>query len=74
MVIIVGFIFLALGLSLAVAWWPDVLLVLRGTLPLGLCFAGAIALLVGLSERKARREYKVATQNDPTSTESAEVG
>jgi hypothetical protein len=64
MVIIVGFILLALGLSLSVAWWPDVLMVLRGLVPLTFLFWGGVALLVGLSERKARRDYHDATRPD----------
>jgi hypothetical protein len=65
MIILIGFILLALGLSLGVMWAPEVLLVLRGLLPLGLLFAATIALVGGLSDRRARRLYKDATQNDP---------
>jgi hypothetical protein len=74
MIILIGFILLALALSLGVAWASEVLLVLRGLLPLGLFFAAAIALVVGLSERRARRLYRDATQNDVAAGQSETTG
>ena len=75
MVALAGLILMALGLSLAVTSWPEFVAVLRGVAALACLGLGAILLLVGTSERKARREYREAVTNDPeaetkTSTEA----
>ena len=64
MVILVGLILLALGLSLVIGQGVSFLIVLRSVLALGLMFWGTIAVLVGYSEMKARHEYKEAVHND----------
>lgn len=64
MALLFGIIFLALGLSLAVAWHTALVQVLQGLVPLFLLFIGAIFLLVGYSERKARREYDAAIHDE----------
>jgi hypothetical protein len=64
MVLLIGIIFLALGLSLAVAWHVAFVQVLQGLTPLFLLFMGSIFLMVGYSERKARREYDAAIHDD----------
>ena len=66
MVLLLGIIFLALGVSLAVVWGAAIIMVLKGTLPLLLIFLGAIFLLVGYSERKAKREYQEAVAEEST--------
>ena len=66
MVLLLGIIFLALGVSLAVVWSAAVIMVIKGLLPLLLLFLGAIFLLVGYSERKAKREYQDAVQDQST--------
>ena len=42
-------------------------MVLKGLLPLALLFLGGIFLLVGYSERKAKREYQDAVSDQSTS-------
>ena len=69
MVLLIGIICLALGLSLAVAWNAAFVEVLQGLVPLFLLFLGTIFLLVGYSERKARREYDAAIHDDEPATE-----
>ncbi len=64
MPIIIGVVLLALGISLAVAWWPQLIVALQGGLVLTLLFCGAVLLLVGYSEMKARREYASAINDD----------
>lgn len=73
MVLLAGIVFLALGLSLAVAAWPEFVAVLRGLTALGCLGLGAILFLVGFSERKARREYREAVTNDPEATQNVET-
>jgi ABC-type transporter Mla subunit MlaD len=41
-------------------FWP----VLRGLVALGLMFVGGVLFIVGLSERRARKQYREATQED----------
>ena len=67
MVLLLGIIFLAFGVSLAVVWSAAVVMVLKGLLPLLLLFLGGIFLLVGYSERKAKREYQDAVSEKNTS-------
>ena len=70
MVPLAGLILLALGISLAVTSWAEFLAVVRGIVALSCLGLGAILLLVGTSERKARREFKEAVSNDPESLKS----
>lgn len=72
MVIVVGIILLALGICLAVAWLPQFLMALQGIVALTLLAWGCIAILVGYSEMKARREYSAAIrENESLSREPA---
>ena len=64
MVLLIGIIFLALGFSLIVVWSGAVAMVLKGIIPLLLCFLGLVFLVVGYSERKAKREYEEAVKGD----------
>ncbi len=72
MVLVVGLVFLLSGAVLAAWNWAEFWPVLRGCLILSLFFWGAIFFVVGFSERRARKHYRDATQNDGAldSTES----
>lgn len=59
---------MALGISLLVAWFEAFFIALKGILVLSLLFCGAIFVLVGYSEMKARREFEIATQTDAASS------
>ena len=48
--VVIGAIIVLLGLRGIVCWWGDFLTVLRGSLPAMLIFAGAIAVIAGISE------------------------
>lgn len=48
--IIIGGIVALLGLWGLMGWWSDFILVLRGSVPVILIFAGIIAVIAGLSE------------------------
>jgi hypothetical protein len=65
MVPLVGLVLMALGLCLAVTAWAEFVAVARAVTALLCLVLGAILLLVGASERKARREYRDAITNDP---------
>jgi hypothetical protein len=64
MVMLIGMVFLALGISLGVVWHEAVEETLKGVGPLFLLFFGLIFLLVGYSERKAARQFKQAIGED----------
>ena len=50
--LIVGVVVVIVGLILLVAWWYELLFVLRGVIPGMLIMGGAIAVLAGISEFK----------------------
>ena len=60
MVIVIGLILIALGISLAVEWSQQFLMALQGLTALSFLVLGLVAVLVGYSEMKARREYNAA--------------
>lgn len=62
MVIVAGLVLLVFGLYLAFISWPAIL----GALSLACFFAGAIAFIVGFSERRARRDYERAINEVPS--------
>ena len=64
---------MALGLCLAVTAWAEFVAVARALAALGCLGLGGILLLVGTSERKARREYQEAITNDPDVEASAQT-
>jgi hypothetical protein len=74
MALLIAIILLALGSSLAVVWHTAFLQVLQGLAPLLLLFVGLIFLVVGYSERKARREYDDAIHDDEAPRSRRERG
>lgn len=48
--VIIGLVITLAGLWGLIRWWCDLLLVLRGSIPIMLIFGGAIAVIAGLSE------------------------
>lgn len=48
--IIIGTITTILGLLGLVKWWGDLLLVLKGSLPVMLILTGVVAVIAGISE------------------------
>lgn len=85
MAILIGLILVAIGISLAVNQWAAFVVTLQALIALGLLFWGGVAVLIGYSEMKARREYDQAVQgdsdqpkaqkpNDAHSTEAACLG
>jgi flagellar motor component MotA len=50
--IVIGSIVTLLGVFGFLAWWPDMMIIVKGTLPAVMIFAGAIAVIAGLSELK----------------------
>jgi ABC-type transport system involved in cytochrome bd biosynthesis fused ATPase/permease subunit len=68
MPLLIGIICLALGVSLAVAWWsPAFVAALQVLLVVVLLLWGAISTLVGYSALKARREYDESIAQEPVS-------
>ena len=56
--LLVGAIVTLVGLILLVAWWYELLFVIRGVLPLMLVFGGVIAIIAGLAELKDTLKLK----------------
>jgi ABC-type siderophore export system fused ATPase/permease subunit len=72
MPLLIGIICLALGISLAVAWWsPAFVAALQVLLVVVLLLWGAISTLVGYSALKAAREFQEAVNQDEETTSKA---
>ena len=50
--LLIGAIVAILGLILLIAWWYELLFVLRGVIPVMLILGGIIAVIAGFSEFK----------------------
>lgn len=50
--LLIGAIVAIVGLILLIAWWYELLFVLRGTIPVMLVLGGVIAVIAGFSELK----------------------
>ena len=50
--LLIGAIVAVVGLILLIAWWYELLFVIRGTLPAILILGGVVAVLAGFSELK----------------------
>lgn len=56
--VIIGAVVALLGLLWLIRWWSLTMLVLKGTVPAIMIFAGAIAVVAGLSEMKDEQAFK----------------
>ena len=61
----IGILLFALGVVTVVGWWDAVLPFLKGITAFSLLFWGLIAIIVGYSERRARREFGRAMNDKP---------
>jgi len=48
--VIIGAVTVLIGLKGLTYWWPDLIVVLKGSVPAILILAGAIAVIAGFSE------------------------
>ena len=62
---LLGLIFLILGVALAVYWATEFVVALKGALILSLLLWGLVIFLMGLSKRKARRDFDKALRDEP---------
>ncbi len=56
--VVVGAIVVAFGIISLIRWWPYCAALLKGTVPAALIFAGAVAVIAGLSEIKDESAMK----------------
>ncbi len=54
--IVVGIFFILLGMFGILKWAPDLIMVLRGFLPISLTLGGIVGLMAGVSALQARRK------------------
>ncbi len=65
----------AIGIALVVAWWsPAFVAALQVVVALSLIVWGTLALLMGISERKAKREFEAASMDGSEVDEGPEGG
>jgi hypothetical protein len=72
MALAIGFLLFLLGMVTFVGWWPETIPFWKGFTSLSLLFWGLLALIVGYSERKAKREFAKAITDDKPETSKAE--
>lgn len=60
----IGILLFILGVVAVWAWWSVLLPFLQGLVAFSLLFWGLIAIIIGYSERKARRECNAAMEDD----------
>lgn len=65
LLMVVGGLYLGLPAEWAVGWFDEVLLVLKGVLPLGLIGMGLLTLLLGVADIRDRAEER--KESKPTS-------
>jgi len=68
----IGFLLFLLGLVALWGWWPATLVFLKGLVAFSLLFWGFIALLLGVSERKAKQEFQAALNDKKSADEKAQ--
>jgi hypothetical protein len=64
MALAIGFLLFLLGLVTTIGWWDPNFVFLKGLVSFSLLFWGLLALLMGYSERKAKREFAKAVNDD----------
>ncbi len=70
MALAIGFLLLLLGMVAYYAWLPATFYFLQGLVAFSLMFWGTLALLLGVSERKAKREFERALHDKTEVSES----
>lgn len=50
--VIIGSVVVLVGIKGLICWWPDFIIVFKGSIPAVLLLAGAIAVMAGFSEIK----------------------
>lgn len=70
----IGFLLFVLGLAACWGWADATVPFLKGLIAFSLLFWGFIALLLGFSERKAKREFQAALNDEKSPAETASSG
>lgn len=71
-VLILFALFAGLPLAWGLDWWNDVLIVLRGGIPILAIFIGLIAVFIGIADIKDKIEAKKEEEEEAESEEAAE--
>ncbi|MDR0670162.1 MAG: hypothetical protein LBF95_08780 [Treponema sp.] len=66
--LLLGLIFIALAVLAGFAWWGDVLIFLRGAVPVIAFFVGLIALFIGAADLKDKAAAKKESGNGDQGT------
>jgi hypothetical protein len=59
----IGLLLFILGIVAVIAWWSAVFPFLQGLVALTLILWGALAILIGISERKAKADFEAAVRD-----------
>lgn len=71
--LVIGILLFGLGLITLVAWFGEMVPFFKGVITLSLLFWGAVALAVGIAQRKSRTQLARAKRDQPSSEEGATI-
>ncbi|HEX9997591.1 MAG TPA: hypothetical protein VGB45_10635 [Abditibacterium sp.] len=69
----IGFLLFLLGAVTFVGWLPETFYFLKGMVSFSLLFWGSLALLMGISERRAKRQFEKALGDETPQTTQAQT-
>ena len=72
--LVIGILLFGLGLVTLVAWFGEMLPFLKGLLVCSLLFWGAVAMVVGATQRRSRAQLERAKADEPSGEEGAVSG
>jgi hypothetical protein len=74
--LIIGFVFIALAVFAVIpaglGWWTELLIVLKGGIPLAVLLVGLVTFFVGLADIKDKKHRKKLKADQKAARESAE--
>jgi len=62
--VIVGLVFAVIGLWGMVAWWPDFIIVVKGSVPALLLIGGILAIVAGATAIRDSLESRASTKKE----------
>ncbi len=72
--LVIGILLFGLGLVTLVAWFGEMVPFFKGVLVCSLLFWGAVAMIVGVAQRKSRAQLDKAKRDEPSKEEGAVSG
>ena len=64
MALAIGFLLFLLGMVTFIGWLPETVYFLKGIVSFSLLFWGFLALIIGYSQRQAKRDFERAVRDE----------